>query len=72
MAKEDVAVRFGKRLRKIRLQRGLTQVDLEVHTGLSRQFISRLEAGLKEPCLRTLETFADAFEISISQLMRGL
>ena len=72
MATEDVCKRFGRRLRKIRRARAWTQIDLAVHAGLQRSFISRLENGHTEPCLRTLETFADAFEISISQLMRGL
>ncbi|MFL6437706.1 MAG: helix-turn-helix domain-containing protein [Terriglobales bacterium] len=72
MASEDVCVRFGKRLRKIRLQRKWTQVDLAVHVGLQRSFISRMESGQTEPCLRSLETLAHGFGISISKLMRGI
>ena len=34
--------------------------------------LTRLEGGKTEPCLRSLQTLADSFEISISQLMRGL
>jgi transcriptional regulator with XRE-family HTH domain len=72
MAGADVCVRFGKQLRKLRLERKWTQIDLAVHSGLQRSFISRMQGGQKEPCLRSLETLADSFEISISQLMRGI
>jgi transcriptional regulator with XRE-family HTH domain len=72
VATEDVCVRLGKRIRRLRLQRGWTQTYLAVHTGLGRPFISNLETGKKEPCLRSLEILADAFELSLSQLMRAI
>ena len=39
------------------------------HVGIDRSFISDLENGKKEICLRNLEVIAAAFDISISQLM---
>jgi transcriptional regulator with XRE-family HTH domain len=48
------------------------QTYLAVHTGLGRAFISGLENGKKEPCLRSLEILAVGFEMSISQLFRRL
>jgi transcriptional regulator with XRE-family HTH domain len=68
----DVCERLGKRIRKLRLKHGWTQTYLAVHTGLGRPFISNIERGQKEPCLRSLEILAIAFEISLSQLMRGV
>ena len=72
MATEDVCVRFGKRVRRLRKERGWTQTYLAVHTGLGRPFISNLETGKKEPCLRSQEILAMAFDLSLAQLMRGL
>jgi len=72
VATGDVCVRFGKRIRKLRLERGWTQTYLSVHTGLGRPFISNIERGQKEPCLRSVEILALAFEISLSQLTRGI
>ena len=60
---------FGQRLRKLRLQRGLTQTDLAVHLGMDRSFLSDLERGRREPCLRTLETIAQGFEVTVPQLL---
>jgi transcriptional regulator with XRE-family HTH domain len=39
------------------------------HVGIDRSFISDLENGKKEICLRNLELIATAFEMTISQLM---
>jgi transcriptional regulator with XRE-family HTH domain len=66
----DICVRFGKRIRRLRTERGWTQIDLAVHTGLGRVFISNLERGTKEPCLRSVEILAIAFDLSIPQLFR--
>ena len=59
-------------MRKLRTQRGWTQTYLAVHTGLGRPFISNLETGKKEPCLRSLEILSMAFDLSLAQLLRRL
>jgi transcriptional regulator with XRE-family HTH domain len=71
MAK-DICERLGARVRQLREERGWTQMYLAVHTGLSRSFISDVENGVKEPCLRSLETLADGFEITLMELFRGV
>jgi transcriptional regulator with XRE-family HTH domain len=68
-AQVDICVRFGKRLRKLRVERGLTQTDLAVHLGMDRSFLSGLERGKREPCLRTLEVIAQGFDVSVPQLL---
>ena len=39
------------------------------HVGIDRSFISDLENGKKEICIRNLEVIATAFDMTISQLM---
>jgi transcriptional regulator with XRE-family HTH domain len=65
----DICVRFGQKLRKLRLERGWTQTDVAVHLGIDRSFLSDLERGKREPCLRTLETIAQGFEMTLPQLL---
>ncbi len=65
----DICIRFGKRLRQLRKSRGWTQVYMAEHVGIDRSFISDLENGKKEICLRNLEVLAIAFDMTISQLM---
>ena len=42
------------------------------HVGIDRSFISDLENGKKEVCLRNLEVLAAAFELTISKLVSRL
>jgi transcriptional regulator with XRE-family HTH domain len=68
----DICVRFGSRIRKLRQQRGWTQVYLAEHTGLGSVYISQLEHGKKEPRLRTIEVLAISFNMTPAQLLRGI
>jgi transcriptional regulator with XRE-family HTH domain len=56
----------------LRLEREWSQVYLSEHTGLSRTFISDIELGRKEPCLRSIEILAQGFELSVSELLKGV
>lgn len=65
-------VRFGKRLGALRKEKGWTFVYLAEHSGLDDAFLHNLEHGTKEPCLNTIDILAKSFELSISELMRGV
>jgi len=60
---------IGKRLRQLRLAKGLTQGDIERRCGLLRAYISRVEGGHTVPSLATLEKWAVALEIQPYQLL---
>lgn len=68
----DICVRFGNRMRKLRKERGWSQIYFAVHSGLARTFVLDIEKARKEPCLRTLEVIAKSFDLTVSQLTRGL
>ncbi|WP_414648601.1 helix-turn-helix domain-containing protein [Edaphobacter sp.] len=68
----DICVRFGKRLRALRKHKQWTQVYMAEYVGMDRSFISDLENGRKEICIRNLELLATAFGTSISKLMSRL
>jgi transcriptional regulator with XRE-family HTH domain len=68
----DICVRLGKRLRRLRKQREWTQVYMAEHVGMDRSFISDLENGKKEICLRNLDVLATTFGMTISKLLSGL
>jgi len=40
-----LVVAKGRKLRKLRLERGWTQTDVAVHPGMNRSFLSDLECG---------------------------
>jgi len=59
----------GKRLRKIREAKGLSQTDIEKRSGLLRSYVSRVESGYTAPSLATLEKLAKALEVEPHQLL---
>jgi transcriptional regulator with XRE-family HTH domain len=71
-AKVTVTERFGIRMRQLRQERRLSQVDLSDSTGMEQAFVSRLENGKAEPSLATLDRLAKAFGLSLSQLLKGV
>jgi hypothetical protein len=42
------------------------------HSGVATTFLHGLEHGTKEPCLNTLDILAKSFDLTISELMRGV
>lgn len=68
----DICVAFGERIRELRKRRGWRQIDLAEETGIHENYVSDLEAGKKEICLRTLQTLAGAFGLSAAELLKGV
>jgi transcriptional regulator with XRE-family HTH domain len=59
---------IGERLRDLRVQKKLSQGDIEKRNGLLRCYISRVENGHTVPAIETLEKLARALEIPMHQL----
>jgi transcriptional regulator with XRE-family HTH domain len=59
---------IGDRLREMRVEKKLSQGDIEKRTGLLRCYISRVENGHTVPAIETLEKLARALEIPLYQL----
>lgn len=56
-------------LKKLRAERGWTQLDLAIRSQLSPDHISKIENMHYEPKLTTLQRIAKAFKISLSELL---
>lgn len=59
-------LKVGDRIRGFRLQRGLSQGDIEQRTGLLRCYLSRVENGHTIPSLQTLAKIARALDIPLA------
>lgn len=57
---------FGKALRELRLQKGLTQEELGFEAGVRRTFVSVLELGEQQPSLSTILKLSKALGIRAS------
>ena len=60
-------MKIGTTIRAYRLQKGLSQGDIEKKTGLLRCYLSRVENGHPVPSLDTLSKIATALDLSIAQ-----
>ena len=58
---------IGETIRNYRLQKGMSQGDIEKRTGLLRCYLSRVENGHTIPSLDTLSKIAGAIELPLSQ-----
>jgi len=56
---------IGDRLRALRIEKKLSQGDIEKRTGLLRCYVSRVENGHTVPNVETLEKWARALEVPI-------
>jgi transcriptional regulator with XRE-family HTH domain len=59
---------IGDRLSAVREGKKLSRGDIEKKTGLLRGHVSRVENGHMVPAVETLEKFARALEVPMSQL----
>lgn len=58
---------FGKRLKAIRKAKGLSQLDLEIESGINRTEISRIETAQRNIEFYTLVKLAKALNVEIKE-----
>lgn len=58
---------IGSTIRTYRLQKGMSQGDIEKRTGLLRCYLSRVENGHTVPSLETLQKISAALDLPLSQ-----
>lgn len=61
-------LRIGKQLRRLRVERGLTHLQLANATGLTQTAISRLETNASSPSGTNLAKIADFFGVPMDAL----
>ena len=58
---------IGETIRNFRLEKGMSQGDIEKRTGLLRCYLSRVENGHTIPSLDTLAKIAGAMDVPLAQ-----
>jgi transcriptional regulator with XRE-family HTH domain len=66
---EDPIVAFGRRLRALRLERGLSQEQLGSIAGLDRTYVSGCEAGRRNATIRTISRLSAALGVDSGALV---
>lgn len=68
----EPAVAFGKVLRRLRLEVGLTQEQLGFEAELRRTYVSILELGQQQPSLSSILKLAKALGCSAQELIAAV
>lgn len=69
---EEAKGEFGRRLRELRLHRHLKREDIEEATGIGTGEQSKLERGLHDPKLHTLQVMSNGLKAHLRDLTHGL
>lgn len=65
----DMTEKFGRNLKALRKERGITQENMANSINTSRSCISNYESGNREPDNETIRIIADYFGVSIDFLL---
>jgi len=68
----DICILLGLRIRELRTEKDWRQIDLAEEAGINENYVSDLEIGKKEICLRTMQSIAGAFGLTVAELMEGV
>ena len=68
MEKEQLRAAFGRRVRELRRERGLSQEKLAERAGVHMTYISGIERGLRNPSLVNIGRIADALGVRVADL----
>ena len=60
---------FGKVLRALRAERGLSQEALALEAGVQRNYVSLIERGVNQPTITIIFKLATALEMPPSQVV---
>ena len=69
---EDIKIRFGRRLRELRLEKGWSQETLANLADIDRTYIPGIESGKRNVSLVVIEKLANVFDITISEIFEKI
>lgn len=68
----DIKIKFGKQVKKLRLERGLSQEKLAYEANLDRTYIPSIEKGERNVSITVIEKIAKALKVNITDLFNGI
>lgn len=63
---------LGMRIRYLREQRKMTLEDLSFDSQINKNYLSDLERGNRNPTVKVLSRIANALEITLEELFKGI
>ena len=65
---DKIEVKFGHRIKELRLKQNISQEELAFRCGLSKNYISDVERGTRNVSLKSIEKIAHGFAVNLKEL----
>lgn len=66
----DITLKFAKRVRVIRLKKGMSQGDIAKKMNVGVAYISKIERGTENMSLKNIERLARALRVRMGELIK--
>lgn len=66
----NIKQKLGDRIRKLRLEKRLSQENLAFESNMHRTYLSSIERGGRNPSLKNIEAIANALGVTLSELFK--
>jgi transcriptional regulator with XRE-family HTH domain len=67
---KDDAKKLGENLKKLRIKKDISQIELARILSVDRSFVSNIENGKNNPTLSTITNLAKALGVSTNELLK--
>lgn len=65
-----ITVRFGKRIKQLRLSKGISQEKFAIAIGMDRTYYASVENGKRNISIVNIEKIAKGLDVSLEELFR--
>lgn len=69
---DDLLHQLGMRVAYLRKEKGMSQLLLSATSGISKNYISDLENGRRNPSLVLLQRLATALDVTLEEFFKGI
>jgi len=67
----EIQIKFGQRVRELRLQKKISQEDLAFRAGIDRTVMTKVENGKRNISIKNIEKIVKALDISLSDFFNS-
>lgn len=68
----SILAQLGKRIRYLRTEKHLSQMDLALDSDITKNYLSDLERGERNPTIMVLNKIAKGLGITLEELLKGV
>jgi transcriptional regulator with XRE-family HTH domain len=67
---KEEAKKLGENIKKLRIEKDISQIEFARILGVDRSFVSNIENGKNNPTLSTITSLAKALGVSTNELLK--